>query len=61
MNIYGMKKQHLGINKNKQYKLKGYKDARKDDWAAILGGGDFRVVEEDQAYTDITSFGEEPQ
>ena len=26
-----------------------------------LGGGDFRVVEEDQAYTDITSFGDEPQ
>ena len=41
--------------------LKDYKDARKDDWAVILGGGDFRVVEEDQAYTDIINFGEEPQ
>ena len=41
--------------------LKNYKDARKDDWAAILGGGDFRVVEEGQAFTDITSFEDEPQ
>ncbi len=51
---------HGFINDNDR-ELKGYKDARKDDWADILGGGDFRVVEEDQAYTDITSFGEEPQ
>ena len=41
--------------------LKNYKDARKEDWAKILGGGDFRVVEEGQAFTDITSFEDEPQ
>ena len=51
---------HGFINDNDR-ELKGYKDDRKDDWAAILGGGDFRVVEEDQAYTDITSFIDEPQ
>jgi hypothetical protein len=51
---------HGFINDNDR-ELKGYKDDRKDDWAAILGGGDFRVVEEDQAYTDITSFVDEPQ
>jgi len=51
---------HGFINDNDR-ELKGYKDDRKEDWKAILGGGDFRVVEEDQAYTDITSFGEEPQ
>jgi hypothetical protein len=51
---------HGFINDNDR-ELKDYKDARKDDWAAILGGGDFRVVEEDQAYIDITSFEEEPQ
>ena len=51
---------HGFINDNDR-ELKGYKDDRKDDWAAILGGGDFRVVEEDQAYTDITSFADEPQ
>ena len=51
---------HGFINDNDR-ELKEYKDARKDDWKKILGGGDFRVVEEDQAYTDITSFGEEPQ
>ena len=41
--------------------LKKYKEDRKEDWKAILGGDDFRVVEEDQAYSDIASFGEEPQ
>ena len=41
--------------------LKNYKDARKEDWAKILGGGDFRVVEEGQAFTDITTFEDEPQ
>ena len=51
---------HGFINDNDR-ELKEYKDARKEDWKKILGGGDFRVVEEDQAYTDITSFGEEPQ
>ena len=51
---------HGFINDNDR-ELKEYKEARKDDWAAILGGGDFRVVEEDQAYSDITSFQEEPE
>jgi len=51
---------HGFINDNDR-ELKGYKEARKEDWAAILGGGDFRVVEEDQAYSDITSFGKEPE
>ena len=51
---------HGFINDNDR-ELKEYKEARKDDWAAILGGGDFRVVEEDQSYSDITSFEEEPQ
>ena len=51
---------HGFINDNDR-ELKAYKEDRKDDWKKILGGEDFRVVEEDQAYTDITSFGEEPQ
>jgi hypothetical protein len=50
-----------GFINDSDRELKDYKDARKEDWAKILGGGDFRVVEEDQAYTDISSFGEEPQ
>ena len=41
--------------------LKKYKDDHKDEWAAILGGGDFIIAEEDQAYTDITSHVDEPQ
>jgi len=51
---------HGFINDNDR-ELKAYKEDRKDEWKAILGGGDFRVVEEDQAYSDIASFGEEPQ
>tara|TARA_B110000977_G_C11045561_1_gene480390 strand:+ start:890 stop:1966 length:1077 start_codon:yes stop_codon:yes gene_type:complete len=41
--------------------LKKYKDDHKDEWAAILGGGDFIIAEEDQNYTDITSHTDEPQ
>ena len=51
---------HGFINDNDR-ELKSYKEDRKEDWAKILGGGDFRVVEEDQAYLDVSSFGEEPQ
>ena len=51
---------HGFINDNDR-ELKEYKDARKEDWAKILGGGDFRVVEEDQSYTDITSHVNEPE
>ena len=51
---------HGFINDNDR-ELKDYKAQRAEEWKAILGGGDFRVVEEDQAYTDITSFDQEPQ
>ena len=51
---------HGFINDNDR-ELKSYKEEMKEEWKAILGGGDFRVVEEDQSYTDITQFGEEPQ
>ena len=51
---------HGFINDNDR-ELLTYKEDRKEDWEKILGGGDFRVVEEDQAYSEVTSFGEEPQ
>ncbi len=41
--------------------LKSYKDNMKDEWKKILGGGDFQIVEEEQAYTDITTHTDEPQ
>ena len=41
--------------------LKAYKDDQADAWKAILGGGDFIIAEEDQAYEDITAHTEEPQ
>ena len=41
--------------------LKAYKEEMKDEWKKILGGGDFIIAEEDQAYTDITSHVEEPE
>jgi len=50
-----------GFINDSDKELKKYKEDRKEDWKKILGGDDFRVVEEDQAYSDITSFGDEPQ
>ena len=41
--------------------LKAYKEEMKDEWKKILGGGDFIIAEEDQAYTDITSHTDEPE
>jgi len=41
--------------------LKAYKEEMKDEWKRILGGGDFVIAEEDQAYTDITTHTDEPQ
>ena len=35
--------------------LKAYKEQKRCLESVFLGGGDFRVAEEDQAYTDITS------
>tara|TARA_R110000803_G_scaffold80893_3_gene146748 strand:- start:388 stop:1464 length:1077 start_codon:yes stop_codon:yes gene_type:complete len=41
--------------------LKKYKEDHAVEWAAILGGDDFKIAEEDQNYTDITSHTDEPQ
>jgi len=42
--------------------LKKYKDDNSETWAAILGGGDFNIVEEDDQYDDnIDSFTSEPE
>ena len=41
--------------------LKKYKETHAEEWAAILGGGDFIIAEEDQSYSDITSHTDEPQ
>ena len=41
--------------------LKKYKDDHTEEWAKILGGGDFNIVEEDEAYTDITTHTDEPK
>ena len=51
---------HGFINDNDK-ELKSYKDDNSQAWKKILGGGDFRIVEEDQEYNDITSYTEEPQ
>lgn len=40
--------------------LKKYKDDHTAEWASILGGGDFKIVSEDQEPDDITSFTSEP-
>jgi hypothetical protein len=41
--------------------LKNYKEEHKEAWKQILGGGDFIIAEEDEAYTDITSHTDEPK
>ena len=42
-------------------KLKEYKNENAQAWKDILGGADFMIVEEEQAYNDITTYTEEPQ
>ena len=41
--------------------LKAYKEEQSSAWKAILGGGDFIIAEEDQDYTDVTSYANEPE
>jgi hypothetical protein len=41
--------------------LKSYKDQNSQAWKDILGGTDFQIVEEEQAYNDITSYTDEPE
>ena len=51
---------HGFINDNDK-ELKEYKNANAQAWKDILGGADFMIVEEEQAYNDITTYTEEPQ
>ena len=51
---------HGFINDNDK-ELKEYKNANAQAWKDILGGADFQIVEEEQAYNDITTYTEEPQ
>ena len=50
-----------GFIKDDDKALKIYKDDHAEEWAKILGGGDFIIAEEDEAYTDITSHTDEPK
>ena len=51
---------HGFINDNDK-ELKEYKNENSQAWKDILGGTDFTIVEEEQAYNDITTYTEEPQ
>ena len=51
---------HGFINDNDK-ELKSYKDDNSKAWKDILGGTDFQIVEEEQAYNDITTYTEEPE
>ena len=51
---------HGFINDNDK-ELKSYKDENSKAWKDILGGTDFQIVEEEQAYNDVTSYVEEPE
>jgi len=49
-----------GFINDSDKELKQYKEDRATEWKAILGGVDFKIVEEDQADEGITSFAQEP-
>ena len=50
-----------GFINDSDKELKEYKNANAQAWKDILGGADFTIVEEEQAYNDITTYTEEPQ
>jgi len=50
-----------GFINDDEKELKTYKNKNAKAWQDILGGTDFTIVEEEQAYNDITSYSEEPQ
>ena len=51
---------HGFINDNDK-ELKEYKNENAQAWKDILGGADFQIIEEEQAYNDVTSYVEEPE
>jgi len=51
---------HGFINDNDK-ELKEYKNDNSQAWKDILGGTDFQIIEEEQAYNDVTSYVEEPE
>ena len=50
-----------GFINDSDKELKEYKNDNSQAWKDILGGADFTIVEEEQAYNDITTYTEEPQ
>jgi hypothetical protein len=41
--------------------LKGYKDAHAEEWKAILGGGNFDIVEELDTIEPSSTYEHEPE
>lgn len=41
--------------------LKNYKDSHTKEWAEILGGGDFTIIEEDESEAGVATFIQEPE
>jgi hypothetical protein len=41
--------------------IKEYKNQYADEWARILGGGDFSIIEENEEINDISQFEKEPE
>ena len=50
-----------GFINDSDKELKEYKNDNSQAWKDILGGADFQIVEEEQAYNDITTYVEEPE
>ena len=50
-----------GFINDDEKELKNYKNENAQAWKDILGGTDFQIVEEEQAYNDISTYTDEPQ
>tara|TARA_R110002153_G_scaffold162534_2_gene315088 strand:- start:256 stop:750 length:495 start_codon:yes stop_codon:yes gene_type:complete len=50
-----------GFINDDEKELKNYKNENAQAWKDILGGTDFQIVEEEQAYNDIATYTDEPQ
>jgi hypothetical protein len=41
--------------------IKNYKNQYGDEWAKILGGGDFKIIEENEEVADTSFYVNEPE
>jgi hypothetical protein len=50
-----------GFIEDSEKDLKGYKDAHAEEWKAILGGGNFDIIEETDSVDITSTYEQEPE